>query len=398
MDASADLADEIRRVLAAQPSVSAGAVSQDAIGSAAPVQQAAASSGSSITQVAAPGGRKIRVNSPDQRRYKVSLPIIPLFLRKIVTEHMVVSVITLVAVGGATTGVVVASRSHSSTPAVWSSYTVVTKPSGTSLAVPSFAPSGTMLAAVERNDSGNQVVVLDLAKKGEALPVDTADAPAVGDADELSFDPVGGVLASVVDEYQQVALINTTDWSTTRIINSPVMGKSRALMAKYTPSGAYLVLCDANDVYFYRSSDYQLTKTMAIPSDSPNSLVSSTVGAFDISPDGQTLATGGSDDTTISLWNINTEKKIDSFTLPASDATIESIAYSPDGKYIAAILAGTGIEVWSLEARRLVGAWPLPPATDNSVIASPTVEFSPDGKTLMVSNSSDIYLYTLVGL
>lgn len=241
MDDDPALVAEIKRVLAAQsPAASAGTVSQSSSRTTGPVQQAAASGGSNITQVEVSGGRNIRVNSPDQRRYRFTVPFVPLFLRKVIVEHAVVSVIALVAVSGATVGIVAAARSsHDDSPAVWSSFSTVTAPSGASLSVPTFAPSGTTLAALDvTTDGAVQAVAVDLAKGDAIQPIDTSDdIQSVADIQEFSFDPSGGLLASVIDTGQDVALLNTSNWNTVRTISNP--GPSnRWLTVEYSPTGA----------------------------------------------------------------------------------------------------------------------------------------------------------------
>ncbi len=69
-----------------------------------------------------------------------------------------------------------------------------------------------------------------------------------------------------------------------------------------------------------------------------------------ISSDGKTVA-GLSVNQIIRLWNLKTQKEIDSFPMPSIDssneAEIRSIAFSGDGRTIAASL-GKSIEVWRL--------------------------------------------------
>ncbi|MEH2238817.1 serine/threonine-protein kinase [Nostoc sp.] len=100
---------------------------------------------------------------------------------------------------------------------------------------------------------------------------------------------------------------------------------------------------------------------------------SSDVNSVAFSPDGTILASG-SDDKTIKLWNLASEKQIQ--TLEGHSDWIWTVAFSPDSKTLASGSADKTIKLWNLETGKLIRT--LQGHSDG--VSS--VAFSPDGKTL----------------
>jgi WD40 repeat protein len=105
------------------------------------------------------------------------------------------------------------------------------------------------------------------------------------------------------------------------------------------------------------------------------------------SPDGKMLASG-SEDHTILLWDVQTHLQVGQPLSEHSDLVL-SIAFSPDGKTLASGSQDKNIIVWDVETHKPIGQ-PLRGHID--LVAS--VVFSPDGKTL-ASGSQDIFLWDL---
>jgi WD40 repeat protein len=103
------------------------------------------------------------------------------------------------------------------------------------------------------------------------------------------------------------------------------------------------------------------------------------VNCLTLSPDGETLASGGAD-RTIKIWNLATGQPLQ--TLKGHTSFVNAIAISPDGRFLASGSADQTIKIWDLttakELRTLRGHQGFINALD----------FSPDGQTL-VSGSAD---------
>src|SRR5882672_6180584 len=91
------------------------------------------------------------------------------------------------------------------------------------------------------------------------------------------------------------------------------------------------------------------------------------------SPDGKILAAGGYD-RMVKLWDVTSGKQIG--TLQGHGAVVFSIAFSPDGKTLASASADGTVKLWNVGEKQET-------STLKSDVASVlSVRFSPDGKTL----------------
>src|SRR5262245_930541 len=104
------------------------------------------------------------------------------------------------------------------------------------------------------------------------------------------------------------------------------------------------------------------------------------------SPDGKALAAGyrgvGADGGVV-LWDVAARKRLAEQSLPVKKGSVSSVAFSPDGKALAARYSNVGgvsggVVLWDVAARKLVVQQTLP-VKEGSVSS---VTFSPDGKVL----------------
>ncbi|MEH2082163.1 MAG: hypothetical protein V7K89_19960 [Nostoc sp.] len=101
-----------------------------------------------------------------------------------------------------------------------------------------------------------------------------------------------------------------------------------------------------------------------------------------ISPDGQTLVSGGAD-RTIKLWNLTTGTKKIPHILEGHAGRIWCIAISPDGKKIASASADYTVKIWNLQTGKILQTF----AGHLGEVRA--VAFSPNGN-LLASGGDDL--------
>ena len=109
------------------------------------------------------------------------------------------------------------------------------------------------------------------------------------------------------------------------------------------------------------------------------------VGQIAFSPDGKTLA-AGSQDRRLRLWDVAGRKQPRVF--PGHDAYVESVAFSSDSALVASRGRGNLVRVWNV-----VTGQPIDIPAHRS---TGDVRFSPDGKWLAAAAEDSVWLWNLV--
>jgi len=286
------------------------------------------------------------------------------------------------------------------------------------------SPDGTLIAS----GSLDKIIKLWLIDTGELLHTIAGHSSAVL---SLAFSPNGQTLASASNMEFQGATIKLWNVSTGKL--QTTLGNSllalRTSCLAFSPDGLTLASghldakirlwnlgnCqirgtlkshgwDVNSLAFSRDGKIlvsggldgaikiwnwhkeELLNTLNRPA--PSELIPSLVSWFDssvsgiwsvaISPDGKTIASGGSDQP-INLWDADTGKLLRILT-EHSDS-VYTVAFSPDGKILASGGDDHTIRIWEFQTGKLL-------KTLEHLGPVKSIAFSPDGQTL-VSGSTD---------
>ena len=109
-----------------------------------------------------------------------------------------------------------------------------------------------------------------------------------------------------------------------------------------------------------------------------------TVRSLAFSPDGKILVSGSSDDT-LRKWDTSTGSMLRKLAGHSND--IGTVVFSPDGKMIASGSKDTTVRLWDAETGRFL------PTLDGHFWAVQAVAFSPDGKTVVSVDSSTMLFW-----
>ena len=140
----------------------------------------------------------------------------------------------------------------------------------------------------------------------------------------------------------------------------------------YSPDGTKLTVASSIGIWIYNAQTWEELDLLT----EHTTLVRSV--AF--SPDGNTIASGSSDDT-IRLWNAHTGNHIR--TLSGHTGSVYSVAFSPDGNTIASGSSDDTIRLWNAHTGNHIRTL----SEHTSLVRS--VAFSPDGNTIASGSSDD---------
>jgi WD40 repeat protein len=215
-----------------------------------------------------------------------------------------------------------------------------TKPSYTG----AFSPNGKRLAAIYGNAQESSVTIWDLEGKKEVLTIDNQGSVVAN----LAFSPDGKSLA-------------TTSYSNNNIkVWNAESGKETATLFG-----------------FYKSVDTVIntgSNAWSVKKNRGNSCVV-------YSPNGKLLATAALD-TTARIWDLETKRPV--FSLKGDMSRINSVAFSPDGKFLATESSiGNRIraaKIWNLDTRKVIMT------LKGHADPIKSLHFSPNGKMLVTAS------------
>jgi len=298
--------------------------------------------------------------------------------------------VLVIAIAAGVTGATLAARpggtphgpgptAHTTVPAAQATDTMTLRASaantsGSEVTKMAFSSDGKLLATATMGGS----VVLRNAATGAAI----AALPSY--AGPMAFSPDGRVLA-FLNGQAELELWNTANRKPIGVLNSDMAPDD----ATFSPDGAMLAMVGDAGVQLWDVSTRTLMTTLPMP----GSVAADTLV---FSPDGKTLAVGGSLTGDVYLWNLSSRTVIASVP-PAFPKGIYGLgswmAFSPDGGTLAIAgnnaVAGTGIRLWNVSSR----AWGAS-MNDPESMGVPGIAFSPDGKTLAAADAGGaVYLW-----
>ena len=204
-----------------------------------------------------------------------------------------------------------------------------------------------------------------------------------GGASTIAFNPNGDTLATASGSGRTV---HVWDVKTQRKVGDLLFPGKRGVTAlTHTLDGTTLAVGYGNGDIALWDSETQ-TKTALLDT------TSRVLWAIAFSPDGQMLASGGDEDSTISLWNVRTQTLVGTFEGHTRESRVmghgvSSIAFSPDGKTLASgSIMDCTLRLWDVASRTQI-ALLLELDTDNHIGVN-SIAFSPDG-SLLASASDD---------
>jgi WD40 repeat protein len=264
-----------------------------------------------------------------------------------------------------------------------------------------FSPGGKFLALAydARSDSTGAdrwdpagVALVDFAARKQ--PVDSRLLVTNDPPKSLAFSPDGKTLAT--SSYRGVVLWDAAT-RTTLAGDQPVLEMGRGIdSVAFSPDGKTLA-GGYNDLVNVGNNEYDSRRGVLLwnvatrkrVGDEPLGVNGAEVNSVAFSPDGKTLAAGYgfSSKGGVALWDTASRQRQADGTLPVAEGEIKSVAFSPDGQILVAGYAGVrkanGVVMWDVAKRRRLTDPPL--AVEEGKVLS--VAFSPDSKTLAAATA-----------
>jgi WD40 repeat protein len=189
-----------------------------------------------------------------------------------------------------------------------------------------------------------------------------------GDAYSVEFSPRGDLLASAGKD-GTVLIWETSRWQLVRKI---VAAQTEVNAAAFSPDGKTIATVDDDGMLklWEIATGHRQRERLAHRGDA-------VVARF--TSDGKTIITGGRDDGLVKLWDQTSGNMLDSFSV--GDKKLENAIFSPDGSCLATV-GGAGVKLWEWPGRALIVALSVNENAQGTA-------FSRDGTRLTTAHETD---------
>ena len=175
--------------------------------------------------------------------------------------------------------------------------------------------------------------------------------------------------------------INNTDITTWALPEGAIarLGRGRVKDVAFSPDGVHLVVATDIGLWWYELATMQPIALW----ETERGMVS----AVSFSDDGQWIATGNSD-SIVKVLDTQNQQCVLEVGQRVLNHSVQQLAFSPDGHYLAAWHARAPVSVWCAKTGRSIVEYPVQVPKAPGALFCP-IRFSPDGTLLAYMSNND---------